>query len=300
MNASTDRRALLVLIAGAIAIGWSPILVRLGDAGAAAIGGWRLLFALPWLGIMAARPGSPGDTIAAIKAPMIWLCALFFALDLGFWHYGIHLTSVANATVLSNLTPILVTIVAWLMFREAPRPTFLIGMALAIAGAIGMAVFKGGVGGRPPSYVGDLLSALTAVWYGAYFLVVRQVRAKFSTTAVMLGSALPGIPLLFLAAWLLKEPLIPHSSNGWLALIALGFMHVTGQGAIAWALGRLPTSLAAVVVLIQPVVAGLLGWWLFGEAMGPLQGVCAGLALAGVAVAQLSARRPQPVEAPEA
>ena len=49
-----------------------------------------------------------------------------FAADLICWHYGIRYTSVANATVLSNLTPILVTIVAWLVLREAPRPVFLI------------------------------------------------------------------------------------------------------------------------------------------------------------------------------
>jgi drug/metabolite transporter (DMT)-like permease len=300
MTASTDRRALIVLIAGALAIGWSPILVRLGHTGPAATGFWRLTFALPWLLALAARPGAPGDAFQALRTPMIWLCALFFALDLGFWHYGIHFTSVANATVLSNLTPILVTIVAWLAFKEAPRPLFLLGMALAIAGAVGMAVFKAGVEGQAPSYLGDLLSVLTAVWYGAYFLVVRQVRARFSTVAVMLGSSLPGVPLLLLAAFALKEPILPPTNGAWLALVALGFVHVTGQGAIAWALGRLPTALAAVVVLVQPVVAGLLGWWLFGEAMTPLQGAAAALALAGVAVAQLSARKPQPVEATEA
>lgn len=298
-HAAPDRKALAVLIAGAVAIGWSPILVRLGDTGPAATGFWRLAFALPWFLLLIARPGAKGDALEALKTPLIWLCAAFFAADLGFWHYGIHFTSVANATVLSNLTPILVTIVAALLFKERPRPIFLVGMGLAVAGAVGMAVFKAGVGGRPPSYLGDALSALTAVWYGGYFLVVRQARARFSTGAVMLGSTLPGIPLLLIAAVLLKEPLTPHGMGGWLALAALGFMHVTGQGAIAWALGRLPTALAAVVVLVQPVVAGLLGWWIFGEAMAPLQALAAALALAGVAVAQLASRRPQPVEAPE-
>jgi drug/metabolite transporter (DMT)-like permease len=300
LTTRSDGRALLVLIAGAVAIGWSPILVRLGHTGPAATGFWRLAFALPWLGVLVARPGAAGDAMGALKTPMIWLCALFFALDLSFWHYGIHFTSVANATVLSNLTPILVTVFAWLVLKQAPKPLFLLGMALAIAGAVGMAVFKGGVDGRPPSFLGDFLSVLTAVWYGAYFLVVRRVRETFSTAAVMWGTSLIGLAPLLMAAVLLREPLTPATPGEWAALVALGFVHVTGQGSIAWALGRLPTSLAAVVVLVQPVVAGLLGWWLFAEAMTPMQGACAALALAGVAVAQLSARKPQPVEAPEA
>lgn len=296
---TTDRRALAVLILGAVAIGWSPILVRLGGAGPAATGFWRLFLSMPWFLLFLARPNAPRDVLPALKSPILWLTAAFFAADLGFWHYGIHLTSVANATVLSNLTPILVTLVSWLLFRERPKGVFLIGMGLAIAGAVGMAVFKAGVGGKPPNFAGDIISAITAVWYGAYFLTVRQARLKFSTTSVMLASALPGAPILLIAAVLLREPLVPATGGGWLALIALGAMHATGQGLIAWSLGRLPAALTAVVVLIQPVVAALLGWILFGEAMTPLQGGAAALALAGVALAQSSNRKPDAATPPE-
>ena len=292
-NPTTDRRAVAILILGAVAIGWSPILVRLSGTGPAATGFWRLALSLPWFLIFLARPGGPGDGRKALAAPVLWLAGLFFALDLGFWHYGIHLTSVANATVLSNLTPILVTVVAWLLFKERPRSVFVFGMTVAIAGAVGMALFKGGTDGKPPSFSGDMLSAVTAIWYGAYFLTVRQARARFSTPAVMLASALPGIPLLLIAALVLREPLTPATSGGWMALLALGLMHAGGQGLIAWALGRLPTALTAVVVLIQPVVAAFLGWWLFGEAMTPLQAVSAALALAGVVIAQYAAGQPK-------
>jgi drug/metabolite transporter (DMT)-like permease len=288
-----DRRALAILILGAVAIGWSPILVRLGGAGPAATGFWRLAFALPWFVIFLARPGAPGDGLKAIGAPILWLTGVFFAADLGFWHYGIKLTSVANATVLPNLTPVLVTIVAWLAFKERPRPVFVLGMAVAIAGAVGMAVFKAGAGGRAPNFLGDILSAVTAIWYAGYFLAVRQARARFSTPAVMLASALPGLPLLLIAAVLLREQPVPRAMGGWLALAALGFVHATGQGMIAWALGRLPTALAAVVVLVQPVVAAALGWWLFAEAMTPLQALAAALALTGVVIAQASRRPPE-------
>jgi len=297
MSASTpNRKALLVLVAGAVAIGWSPILVRLGGAGPAATGVWRLAFAMPWFVMIIARPGAKADVTQALRTPLIWLSAVFFAADLGFWHYGIHFTSVANATVLSNLTPILVTIAAALLFKERPRPIFILGMSIAVTGAVGMSVFKEGTGGHSSNSLGDLLSVLTAVWYGGYFLAVREARTRFSTSAVMLGSSLPGIPLLLLAALLLKEPLMPSTAAGWTALVALGFVHATGQGAIAWALGRLPTALASVVVLVQPVVASLLGWLVFAEAMTPLQTLAAVLALAGVAIAQFAARKSRPPE----
>jgi uncharacterized membrane protein len=51
----------------------------------------------------------------------LW-AGVFFALDLGFWHYGIHYTSVTNATVLSNLTPVVVTTFAWIFLKQRPSP----------------------------------------------------------------------------------------------------------------------------------------------------------------------------------
>jgi drug/metabolite transporter (DMT)-like permease len=78
--------------------------------------------------------------------------------------------------------------------------------------------------------------------------------------------------------------------------VGLGFIHVAGQGSIAWAMGRLPTSLASVVVLVQPVVAAYAGFLLFGEALGPLQILGAAVALSGVVLAQWSSR-PRPAAA---
>lgn len=63
-------------------------------------------------------------------------------------------------------------------------------------------------------------------------------------------------------------------------------MHVTGQGGVAWALGRLPAAVTAVVVLIQPVVAAGLGWLLFAETMTPLQMLGGAVVLFAVVLAQ--------------
>ena len=73
--------------------------------------------------------------------------------------------------------------------------------------------------------------------------------------------------------------------------MALGLVHVAGQGSIAWAMGRLPTATASVVVLVQPVVATWLGWVLFAEALGPMQAIGATAALTGVVLAQWASRR---------
>ena len=103
-GAAQRRTALIVLLIGACIIGLAPILVRLADSGPAAVGFWRMVFALPLLFLLAQREtGGVGRA-----GPVLLLAGGAFALDLAFWHYGIALTSVAKATILSNLTPVIV------------------------------------------------------------------------------------------------------------------------------------------------------------------------------------------------
>ena len=124
------------------------------------------------------------------------LAGVMFALDLGCWHYGIRYTSVANATLLPNLNPVLVTAGAWILLKERPRPIFLVGMAAAVLGAGLVAVADRGHGASGANTeLGDALSASTAVWYAFYFLAVRGARAKDSTLRIMGWTSLVGAPL---------------------------------------------------------------------------------------------------------
>jgi drug/metabolite transporter (DMT)-like permease len=293
MDSKSRTMAMAALVFAAVSLGFTPIFVRLTETGPVAAGFWRLALALPFLAPLAFRKTDLGP--ARRPDGVILAAGIFFALDLSFWHYGINLTSVVNATVLANLTPIVVTIAGWWMFRERPARAFLIGMAMGLAGAVVIALAhrSGATPGRNPP-LGDLLSLATTLWYAGYFLAVRKARGNHGAGAIMFWSSLVGVVLLGIAMVLLGEDIFPESLGGWGACLGLAFVHVLGQGAIAWALGRLPAATASVVVLIQPAVAAVLGWLLFAELITPMQGIGAVLALAGVALAQwAAAREPQ-------
>jgi drug/metabolite transporter (DMT)-like permease len=285
-------QAVAVLVAGACVIGLSPILVRLvveGGAGPAAAGFWRLVFALPLLAAMMRRTAGS----FARPSPVAALAGVMFALDLGFWHYGIKLTSVTNATVLSNLTPVVVTAFAWIFLKQRPRPLFLVAVAVALAGSWLMALEKGGGPGVNPP-LGNILSVTTAFWYALYMLAIGEGRKREGATQLMFWSSAVGAPLMLVAALVLGEHIAPVTALGWAAAVGLGLMHIAGQGSIAWAMGRLPTSTASVVVLVQPVVAAWLGYVLFAEAIGPKQATGAAVALGGVVLAQWASRAKAP------
>jgi drug/metabolite transporter (DMT)-like permease len=286
LTANERWQAVAVLVMGACIIGLSAILVRLSHVGPSAAGFWRLAFAMPLLALMTLR------ATGGIGPPpkMALLAGVFFFFDLVFWHYGIRYTSVTNATVLSNLTPVVVTAFAWIFLKQRPRMLFLAAVLAAVGGAWLMAIEKGG-GGLRNQPLGDLLSLITAFWYALYFLAMAEGRKTEGASKLMLWVGLVGAPLLMLTALVLREPILPADAVGWGACVGLGLMHVTGQGSIAWAMGRLPTSTASVVVLIQPVVAAILGWILFAEAIGPLQGLGAAITLGGIVLAQWASRK---------
>jgi drug/metabolite transporter (DMT)-like permease len=187
---------------------------------------------------------------------------------------------------LANLTPIVVTAVAWFVFHQRPAPLFLLAVALSVVGSAVMALSRGiGVVGPNP-LLGDALSAGTSIWYAMYFLALREARRRQSAAQVMFWSSLTGLPLVLLVAWLLNERIAPASVAGWAACVGLGVVHVGGQGSIAWAMGRLPPSTAAVTVFVQPIVTTVAGWLLFSELLSAWQAAGAALVLSGVVLAQ--------------
>ena len=287
---SSRTLPLIVLLISANILALAPILVRLTETGPAAAGFWRFVFALPILFLIVGRPGGEG-----IGKPTKWmaLAGLFFAMDLSFWHYGIVMTSVANATVLCNLTPVVVTLIGWIFFKETPKRLVMLALGLAMGGAFAMAAAAdGGQGTNPP--LGDILSLAVSFWYAGYFLAVKQARTTASAMRVTLWATLIGLPMLLGVALSLGEDMIPATIAGWAACVGMGFMHVSGQGGVAWALGRLPASIAAVIILIQPVMASVLAWFIFGETLTPIQAMGGALVLAAIVLAQWSTRGPKP------
>ncbi|MCG8443220.1 MAG: EamA family transporter, partial [Caulobacterales bacterium] len=112
---------------GAAAIGAAPFLVRMAEAGGVgptAAGFWRLALALPLLLAWTARAGRTAPDVTGDRRRLWGLAALagfFFAGDLATWHAGILLTTSANAALLPNLTPVVITLIAWLFLRERIR-----------------------------------------------------------------------------------------------------------------------------------------------------------------------------------
>ena len=119
--------ALSALVLGAVAMGASPLFVRLADVGPYASAFWRTFLALPFLAAWAVwECGGVVSLVRQLSAAgwrspamiSVALSGIFFAGDLFFWHLSILATTVANATFLATTAPVWVALGAFMFLRE--------------------------------------------------------------------------------------------------------------------------------------------------------------------------------------
>ena len=290
-----NMTAFILLILGGVAIGTSPIFMRFSEVTPTSAAFWRLLMAIPLLILWQAYDirknkgkATPQLNVKDMK-PFI-IVGFFFALDLTMWHWSVKLTSVANSTLLANMAAIFTAVGGFLFFGERFSKTFIGGMMLALLGA--MSLMGHSFELAPENLSGDVLGLITAVAYAGYMIFSAKARQKFSTVSIVLGTAVFGCIFLFPLAINETGLFMPSSLMGWWPLIALAwFTHVVGQSLIVYALAHLPAAFGSITLLIQPLVAAVLAWILFGEFLSIYHFVGAALIISGILVCKKGVRK---------
>ena len=277
---------LLALLAGAVALGSSPILVRLSELEPTATGFYRVALAAPAFLLFSSARGEVSSLAASAKAPwrgLFWLIAAggFFALDLFCLHWSLRWTTVVNSTLFLNFAPIFVSLGAWAVFGELPNRRAVLSYVIAIGG---VALLLGGVTTfERNKLLGDLLGVAAGAAYGGYLLVVSRFRYKTPTSLVMGVTTLSCACFLFPATIAMGESLLPRTAAGWITLLALALLtHAAGQGLLVFAIKFFPAFTSSVTLLLQPLVAACGAWILFNETLGPWQMLGGGVVLFGI------------------
>ena len=270
------------LIGGNIALALGPWSVRLADSGPISAGFWRLALAIPLLALLAHRNRQPltgfgkGTWLAIVAAGVL------FALDLASWHLGLVQTRLGNAALFGNSGSVILMGWAIVMTRRLPHPLEALGILAALAGAAILMGRSLEIDAR--SLVGDLLCILGGFFYAFYVLLLQGERARLGNWSLLTWSSLIGAPVLLALALWQGEPVWPGSAGGnWWPLIALALLsQVTGQGLLVYSLKHFTPLVVGLTLLTQPAVAVTVGWFVFGEALVPLDFI--GIALVGAAL----------------
>lgn len=255
----------LVLGFALLGISFAGPLVRLSTADPLAIAVWRLGFSLIVVAGFLAGSGEWRQWRALSGRDAAFAAAAGVALALHFWAWNasIHLTTIAASVTLVNLQPAVIVAISAVFLRESPTRNQLIGIVVAIVGAIVIALpdlLSSGAGASGHATLGNLLATSAAVTAAVYYTVGRHLRASYGVWAyVGLAYSACFLTLLVFAA-VSGVPLTPQPPReiGIFIALALGPM-LLGHTGMNWALKFLPAYVVNLTVLGEPIGATLLG-----------------------------------------
>jgi drug/metabolite transporter (DMT)-like permease len=262
--------AYIALAVGIVAIGFSPILVRLAGAPGPVTSFYRMGIATVVLAIPFYRQVKIQGPLPSFGVKMAIYAGLFFALDLASWATGVVMSGAINPTLLGNTAPLWVGLGAMLFFKEKQTLRFWGSLALAFVGAtliLGLDTLQSANLG-----LGSFYGLLAGVFYGGYFLFVQRSREQLDVLSFFWIACFTSSIVLLGFTILFKQPIIGYPLNTYLVFLATGLVvQLFGWNVISYAQGQLPATLVASTLLGQPVISVILAAILLNEEITPME-----------------------------
>ncbi|MGD9702184.1 MAG: DMT family transporter [Acidimicrobiia bacterium] len=279
---SASRRSDLPILGALVAVSvWSlgPLFVRGISASTPTIVLFRLWLAVP---VMVSLAYVTGGRLSWNVARVTFLPGALFAVSMVTSFGSFKLTSIANATLISALSPALILLVSGPLFAERHSARQMAGAALGIGGVAVVVLGSGATSGA--SFAGDALAmGNLTVWTG-YLLVTKHLRgsgmhAGSFISTVFLWSAIIITPWALLSS----DDLGAIGGRDWLMLAGLVFLPgLFGHGLMTWAQRHLDVTVVSLLLLANPVLSTIGAWLIYDQALRPIQLVGALILIGGL------------------
>jgi drug/metabolite transporter (DMT)-like permease len=233
---------------------------------------WRFLIA--GVAIVAFVPAARRGWTRAAMARSVGV-GVALAAGLVVQHLGLDRTSEAVSAFLTSLTILFVPLIVLVVFRKPPAPLLWAGVVVATAGIWLM------TGAAPAGFgVGEVLGLACAVLFAVYILAVNSAARTVPTWQLTAGQFLVVSVLCFATCLFVDGG--PHclSPRGmasalthdrvWRHVLLLSVFPTLGAFVLLNVYQpRLDPTRAALIYLIEPVVAAAYAWVAVGRALGP-------------------------------
>ena len=236
--------------------------------------------------------------------PYLALYGLVLAVFNSLWTQSVVLNGAAVSTVLAYCSAGFTALLGWWLLKERLDAVKLMAVAFSLGGSVLVANALDPLAWSANT-VGIIIGILSGLCYAVYSLMGRSAAGRglnpwttilytFGFAAVFLfvfnlipGGFLPGAasqPADFL--WL------GNAWQGWLILFALAAgPTVLGFGLYNVSLSYLPSSVANIILTLEPVFTTVIAYFLFGEILSGLQMTGGVLILSGVIFLRLHESR---------
>ena len=256
-------QAYWVLALAVLGFSFGGPLVRLSNSDPVTIAVWRLAFSLLIVGgfLLFTREWRDWRKLTPRELLIAVIAGIALALHFWAWNASIHLTTIAASVTLVNTQPVFVAALSALALKERPAPKQVVGIGIAIIGAMIIAApdFRSGQQGSEP-LIGNLLALSAAINAAIYYTIGRRLRGVlglWSYAALVYSAALVALVVIALLRGVTLAP-VPPREIAIFAGLALGPM-LLGHTGLNWALKFLPAYVVNLTVLGEPVGGTILG-----------------------------------------
>lgn len=279
-----EKHPMIVIVVGIVGISLSAIFVRYSIAPSAVLAAWRLLWSVILMTpVVLGNSVVRGELIKAHKkSALLSACSgIFLAAHFILWFDALQKTSVASAATLVCTEVIWVSLGFCLFLKGRISKKAAMAIGVTLLGSVLIALADSGAG--EGHLEGDILAVLAAVCSAVYMLFGRSAQKKLSTTVytyLVYGSCALVLLIVCLiqGTGLLASGMNPVVVGFLLAL----FSTILGHTIFSWALKFYSPSFVSACKLLEPVGAGILAVFLFGEIPATMALLGAVLILGGV------------------
>jgi drug/metabolite transporter (DMT)-like permease len=230
-----------------------------------------------------------GNTPAGIKKEDIGrfvLCGITgVAINQMLFIKGLTLTSTSHASLLMLITPILVTLFAVWVLKEAFTIYKILGLALGIGGATFLILQKETSQHAPDYLLGDTLILINAISYSVYFILVKPLMKNYSPLHVIRWVFMFGLIFIIPFGWS-QTMAIEWSQFDALHFLSLTTVVVTGTFLAyyfnAYGIQHIGAGKTGSYIYTQPVFAVLIAIFVLNESFSWEKALAALLIFSGV------------------
>jgi drug/metabolite transporter (DMT)-like permease len=197
---------------------------------------------------------------------------------------GLKYSTATNCALILSTMPAVVAVLGELFGIERTTPRMRWGIAVATAG-VALVIAAGGVEFSVTTVRGDLLAVLATLLWASYTLGLRRLPRTLPplevTTLTTLtgtpGLVLVGIPELLAVSWT-ALPGVAWGAIAYASVLSLIVAYFIWNASVQ----RVGSNRTAIYMCVTPLVAAGAAWLILGERLVPLQGLGAGMIIAGV------------------
>jgi drug/metabolite transporter (DMT)-like permease len=197
---------------------------------------------------------------------------------------GLRYTTAPKSAFITSLSVVAVPLLTALVYRSVPSLAEGTGVVLATAGLGLLTLPDRGL----QIGLGDLLTVVCALGFGAHIVVVGHYTARCSFQLLSLAQVGTAGLIAVGTFWWAEQPRVNWTPRLWIALLVTSILATAlAFSVMAWAQRRLSPGRTALLLTLEPVFAWITSFLVAGETLPPAGAMGAGLILAGILLAEL-------------